>query len=190
MWDLDFEVTSPDQPNQKRLFQRHCNVLLNAGGLLNNWKWPTIPGLASFKGHLCHSALWNDNFDWKGKTVAVIGSGSSAIQIVPELQPCKLFIQLVYDLTPSVVAKLKSFIRSPTWIAPSQGFVDPKTAGPKNFFYTQEEKDAFRNDPDMFLKYRKQIESDMNRTFDTFLKDSPKQHEARKVCYSTHRRSD
>ncbi|KAL9108349.1 MAG: hypothetical protein Q9227_006809 [Pyrenula ochraceoflavens] len=74
---------------------------------------------------------------------------------------------------------MKSFIRSPTWIAPSQGFVDPKNEGPKNFEYTAEEKQKFREDPDMFLAYRKKIEADMNRTFDTFLKDSEKQQSAR-----------
>lgn len=87
LWDLEFEVSSPDNLEKKTLFQRKCNVLINACGLLNNWKWPKIPGLATYKGHLCHSAQWNPNFEWKGKTVAVIGSGSSAIQIVPELQP-------------------------------------------------------------------------------------------------------
>ena len=87
LWDLELEVSLPD--SQPSLFKRQCNVLLNAGGLLNNWKWPSIPGLNSYKGHLCHSAQWNSNFEWKDKIVAVIGSGSSAIQIVPELQPGK-----------------------------------------------------------------------------------------------------
>ncbi|KAL9618208.1 MAG: hypothetical protein Q9160_007042 [Pyrenula sp. 1 TL-2023] len=73
---------------------------------------------------------------------------------------------------------MKAFIRSPLWIAPSQGFVDPKNEGPTNFYYTQEEKERFRKDPDMFLEYRKRIESDMNRTFDTFLKDGSKQQSA------------
>ena len=87
---------------------------------------------------------------------------------------------------------MKAFIRNPTWIAPSQGFVDPKSEGPKNFFYTAEEKEAFRNDPEMFLAYRKRIEGDMNRTFDTFFKDSEKQQVARVVrptSPSTHYRS-
>lgn len=37
-----------------------------------------------------HSAHWDDSYDFNGKAVAVIGSGSSAIQIVPQLQPSKL----------------------------------------------------------------------------------------------------
>jgi cation diffusion facilitator CzcD-associated flavoprotein CzcO len=163
LWELDIEISKPGS-EEKTLFQRTCNILINASGLLNNWKWPVIPGLNTFKGHLCHSAQWKD-YDYQGKTVAIIGSGSSAIQIVPELQP--------------IVGQMKSFIRSPTWIAPSQGFVDPKNEGPKNFYYSAEEKRRFRENPDEFLAYRKKIESDMNRTFDTFLKDSPKQKAAK-----------
>jgi cation diffusion facilitator CzcD-associated flavoprotein CzcO len=49
-----------------------------------------IPGLGDFKGHLAHSARWDDTYDFAGKTVAVIGSGSSAIQMVPELQAGKV----------------------------------------------------------------------------------------------------
>lgn len=53
----------------------------------SNWKWPQIPGIHDFKGKLLHSASWDDSYDFKDKTVVVIGSGSSAIQIVPQLQP-------------------------------------------------------------------------------------------------------
>jgi cation diffusion facilitator CzcD-associated flavoprotein CzcO len=167
LWDLEFEVLDPEHSLAPlRTFRRTANVVLNASGLLNNWKWPVIPGLDSFKGHLTHSARFDEGYDYTGKKIAVIGSGSSAIQIVPTLQP--------------EVAHMKSFIRSPTWIAPSQGFVDPMNGeGPKNFFYTDAEKKAFRDNPEHFLAYRKKIESDMNRTFDTFLKDSPKQQAAK-----------
>jgi cation diffusion facilitator CzcD-associated flavoprotein CzcO len=69
------------------MFRRECNVLINACGVLNNWKWPSIPGLHDFKGHLTHSAQWDWNYDFKDKKIAVIGAGSSAIQIIPELRP-------------------------------------------------------------------------------------------------------
>ncbi|KAL9073419.1 MAG: hypothetical protein Q9157_004753 [Trypethelium eluteriae] len=161
VWELEFEVSTPENPQHTTIFKRDCAVLINACGLLNNWKWPIIPGLNDFKGHLCHSARWDRDYDFYGKKVAIIGSGSSAIQIVPELQ--------------RIAQHLSAFIRSPTWIAPSQGFVDPKTEGPLNFFYTDEDKKKFREDPDYFLAYRKSIESDMNRTFGTFMKGSEKQ---------------
>ena len=40
-----------------------------------------------FRGKLIHSARWDDEYDFQGKVIGVIGSGSSAIQIVPQLQP-------------------------------------------------------------------------------------------------------
>ena len=82
---------------------------------------------------------------------------------------------------------MKACIRSPTWIAPSQGFVDPENAqGPKNFYYTDKEKKQFRANPDEFLQYRKKIEADMNKTFETMLMESPKQKGARKVFAENH----
>lgn len=56
---------------------------------ISNWKWPDIPGLHSFKGELVHSAAWPDNADFHGKKVAVLGCGSSGVQIVPNIQPGK-----------------------------------------------------------------------------------------------------
>lgn len=53
----------------------------------SNWKWPSIPGLQSFKGTLVHSANWPDGLDLNNKTVAVLGCGSSGVQIVPAIQP-------------------------------------------------------------------------------------------------------
>lgn len=95
--------------------------------------------------------------------MAVIGAGSSGIQIVTALRP--------------KVAKLYVFIRSPIWIPPSQGFIDPINSvhGPTNLTYTEEDKKKFREDPKHFLEYRKAIESNLNRIIDIFLKDSPKQ---------------
>lgn len=57
----------------------------------SNWKWPNIPGLESFSGTLMHSAAWKDGFDVKGRTVAVLGCGSSGVQIVPSIQPGRSF---------------------------------------------------------------------------------------------------
>jgi cation diffusion facilitator CzcD-associated flavoprotein CzcO len=56
---------------------------------LSNWKWPKLEGLTDFKGQLLHSARWDSSYDFKGKKVAVIGNGSSGIQIVPKLGPGK-----------------------------------------------------------------------------------------------------
>ena len=62
-----------------------CDVLVSAVGFLSNWRWPSIPGLHDFKGSLMHSAVWDKDFDWTGQRVAVIGNGSSGIQILPKI---------------------------------------------------------------------------------------------------------
>lgn len=64
-----------------------CHMLVNGSGVLNHWRWPDISGLKSFEGSLLHSAQWDTNADWKDKRVAVIGNGSSGIQLVTALQP-------------------------------------------------------------------------------------------------------
>jgi cation diffusion facilitator CzcD-associated flavoprotein CzcO len=64
-----------------------CHFLVNGGGVLNNWRWPEIPGLKSFEGALLHSAQWDSKVSWADKRVAVIGNGSSGIQILTALQP-------------------------------------------------------------------------------------------------------
>lgn len=56
----------------------------------SKWKWPAIKGLESFQGPRLHSANWDDSVELQGKRVAVIGSGSSAVQIVPSIQPSEL----------------------------------------------------------------------------------------------------
>jgi cation diffusion facilitator CzcD-associated flavoprotein CzcO len=53
----------------------------------SEWKWPKIEGLDMFKGKKMHSAKWDKDYDLKGKRVAVIGGGSSAVQIIPSIQP-------------------------------------------------------------------------------------------------------
>ena len=84
-----------------------CNVLVNGSGILNNWKWPDIEGIHDFKGSLLHSANWDHSVDFKDKACGVIGTGSSSVQIVPQLQ--------------KVVKSLECFMRSSTWISPPFG---------------------------------------------------------------------
>jgi cation diffusion facilitator CzcD-associated flavoprotein CzcO len=71
-----------------------AEFLINGTGILNSWKWPDIPGRDEFKGDMVHSARWDKNVDLKGKRIAVIGIGSSAIQVVPSVleQAEKLYV--------------------------------------------------------------------------------------------------
>jgi cation diffusion facilitator CzcD-associated flavoprotein CzcO len=77
LWNLEIET---DEGN---IIKDDCNILLNATGILNAWKWPNIPGLHDFKGKLLHTAKYDRSWDLKGKNVALLGNGSSAIQVVP-----------------------------------------------------------------------------------------------------------
>lgn len=77
-----------------------------------------------------HSSAWKDDYDLKGKKVAVLGCGSSGVQIVPAIQPGTLFAILrflITDIMSSDVEELVTFIRTPTWI--TAGFGQSK-AGP------------------------------------------------------------
>src|SRR5213592_793900 len=62
-------------------------VLVSAVGGLSEPLIPSIPGLESFRGKTFHSATWDHDYDLKGKRVAVVGTGASAIQFVPQIQP-------------------------------------------------------------------------------------------------------
>jgi cation diffusion facilitator CzcD-associated flavoprotein CzcO len=81
-----------------------ARVVVSATGGLSRPAMPDIEGLDGYRGALFHSARWNHGFDPIDKTVAVIGTGASAIQIVPEIAP--------------KVARLLVFQRTPAWIIP------------------------------------------------------------------------
>ncbi|RFU28612.1 hypothetical protein B7463_g7716, partial [Scytalidium lignicola] len=144
------------------VFEDRCNVLLSATGFLNNWKWPDIPGLNKFKGKLLHSASWDQEYDFADKAIAVIGAGSSAIQIVPSLQP--------------LVKKMFNFIRSPTWITPEFG-QSLATHG-RDTKFTAEEIERFNTDKNYFLEYRKKLQNDNSSIFTMHFKGSKLQRGA------------
>lgn len=52
-----------------------AHILVNAGGILNAWRYPPIPGIKDFKGDLVHSAAWPEHLDLNGKVVGLIGNG-------------------------------------------------------------------------------------------------------------------
>ncbi|GAP34092.1 NAD(P)/FAD-dependent oxidoreductase [Piscinibacter sakaiensis] len=63
----------------------HCDVLIPAVGIFNTPMVPDFPHADSFTGAAFHSAQWRDDVELRGRRIAVIGSGASAVQIVPEL---------------------------------------------------------------------------------------------------------
>jgi cation diffusion facilitator CzcD-associated flavoprotein CzcO len=81
-----------------------ARVVVSGTGPLSRPQLPDIPGLSSFEGKTFHSARWDDAFPLAGKSVAVIGTGASAIQIVPAIAP--------------EVGKLFVYQRTPPWVMP------------------------------------------------------------------------
>lgn len=80
--------------------------------------------------------------DWSNQRVAIIGNGSSAVQIAPHIQ--------------RTASKMVNFIRSPTWI--SANYLTDRTKDGGNFKYTEEEKRNFRENPEVLFALRKELE--------------------------------
>ncbi|GAC1537975.1 MAG: NAD(P)/FAD-dependent oxidoreductase [Acidimicrobiales bacterium] len=91
-----------------------ASIVITAVGLLSRPKVPQLPGMESFEGPLFHSACWPEDLDLRDKRVAVVGTGASAMQIVPA----------VVD----EVAQLTIFQRSPQWAAPADNYFRPVSA--------------------------------------------------------------
>lgn len=81
-----------------------ADFLVAANGALSEPSIPEVPGLASFQGEAFHSANWRHDVELRGKRVAVIGTGASAIQFVPAIQP--------------KVERLHLFQRTAAWVLP------------------------------------------------------------------------
>jgi cyclohexanone monooxygenase len=80
-------------------------TLVTAAGALSEPRLPDIDGIADFQGRLFHSARWDHDVDLTGLRVAVIGTGASAIQIVPELQQVAARVDLYQRTAPYVIPR-------------------------------------------------------------------------------------
>ncbi len=99
-WEEDqqrWQVTTPDRTYYAR-------TVVACTGYLHEPILPDIPGLAEFPGPVFHSSRWAHDHDLRGESVAVIGTGASAIQFVPKIQPA--------------VGSLYVYQRTPQWILP------------------------------------------------------------------------
>jgi cation diffusion facilitator CzcD-associated flavoprotein CzcO len=106
-----------------------ADILISGSGGLSEPKLPDIEGIETFSGEMFHSARWDHDVDLTGKRVAVIGTGASAIQIVPELA--------------GKVAHLDVYQRTAPWVIPRQDRA-----------YTGIERFAFRHLPFFQRMYR------------------------------------
>ena len=62
-----------------------CHFLITATGFLSQPRTPEIPGIASFEGKVVHTTAWDHSYSYKDRRIAVIGTGASAVQVIPEL---------------------------------------------------------------------------------------------------------
>ena len=108
----------------------HARVLVSGMGALHVPHYPEIPGIERFSGPSFHSATWKPEVDLSCKTVAVVGTGASAIQFVPQITPR--------------VGKLYLFQRTPAWIVPRL-----------DFGISEKWRQRFRNVPGLAWAFRK-----------------------------------
>lgn len=165
-WHVKLEIVGTGE-----IVEDTGDVFMVGTGALNDWKWPDIKGLHDFKGEILHSADWDPSYDATGKKIAVIGAGSSGIQIVPTLQP--------------KVKAMDHYVRGRTWIASTFGYdlVRERNNGKDgNFEYTQEEIDTWKNDPEEYIKYRKALEVGMQGGFAVTHRGT-KEHEGAWVAF-------
>ncbi|KAM0521289.1 hypothetical protein ACHAPE_002767 [Trichoderma viride] len=139
--------------HQGETINDECDVLINATGFLHKWSWPNIEGLHNFKGKLAHTAAC-------GKRIALIGNGSSAIQVLPQVQ--------------KTAKKVITYVRSPTWIAAN--FLNQFSEDGGKVF-TEEQRKEFRENPERLYQLRKKLEHGFNELFKAMVVGRPEQKE-------------
>jgi cation diffusion facilitator CzcD-associated flavoprotein CzcO len=108
---FDCEITAAEWDEQRRMWRLQTSqgpmtaaLLIGAPGPLSEPSIPDLPGIERFQGTTFHTARWNHDHELAGRRVAVIGTGASAIQVVPQVQP--------------IVGHLDVFQRTPPWVVP------------------------------------------------------------------------
>src|SRR5258706_844900 len=136
-----------------------ADVVIAATGVLHHPASPNIEGVGSFAGPSFHSARWDHAVSLVGRRVGVIGTGSSAIQIVTEL---------VYR-----VGALPLFQRTPKWVTPTAN-------GP----FREEERAVFRKDPEAMRQIRREVSDMYAAGFSNHLSDmdSPQLRMIHELC--------
>ena len=148
-WQLDVSDGSRDV----------ADVVIAATGVLHHPAQPNIDGLDAFAGTTFHSARWNHDVPLAGKRIGVVGTGSSAIQIVTELV--------------DRVGTLTLFQRTPQWITPAA-----------NAPFSEEEKAIFRTNPEAMHQIRREVSDMYTAGFSNHLSDmdSPQLRMIHELC--------
>ena len=100
-WDEDTNIWKVVTENGEIM---EANILVSGCGILRKPLIPDFKGLNTFKGKVFHTSQWDQSYDYKGKNVALIGSGATAVQIAPAI---------IND-----VKNLHVFQRTPNWYFP------------------------------------------------------------------------
>jgi cation diffusion facilitator CzcD-associated flavoprotein CzcO len=142
------------------------DVVIAATGVLHHPAYPDIEGLDTFAGPAFHSARWNHEVPIRGRRVGVVGTGSSAIQIVGAVT--------------AEVAELTLFQRTPQWIMPIE-----------NPPYDEEEKAQFRARPEAIAELRENVARMITDSFSNHLADvtSPQLQAIHDMCVANLERS-
>jgi cation diffusion facilitator CzcD-associated flavoprotein CzcO len=117
-----------------------ADIVLMATGVLHHPSYPDIDGIDDFGGEIFHSARWNHDFDWRGKRIGIVGTGSTAVQIV--------------DATVDEVDHLCLFQRTAQWVMPQE-----------NPEFSEEQKKGFRGNPELMRTLSANLSELFGRTF-------------------------
>lgn len=153
-WLEDQSQWKVTREHQNSRQEEMADIVISAQGFLNSWSWPNIPGLGDFEGHKTHSAFWDHSYEYTGKRIAVIGNGSSGIQILPQISKLP-------------GTRVTSFQRGPTWVVSRMdpGRLLGKADAGNNPEYSTEEKRRFRLDAKYHNAYRRQLIHRTNQAF-------------------------
>lgn len=101
-WELELQG-----PDGKRESVR-SDVVISCSGLFSTPRLPAIPGIESFQGRMFHTTAWDHDYDYSGKRIVMIGTGSTGCQLMPRLA--------------QTAAKVTVIQRTANWIMPVQGY--------------------------------------------------------------------
>lgn len=161
-WTVELEDIKTGQK-----FTDTAPVVINGSGVLSKPKWPKLPGMDTFKGRQLHSAQWNKTplSELKDLRVALVGAGSTSLQILPEIQKVAKHVDQYIRSETWVVTPFGADVRAAFWqLDPVKAFTldDEEFSNPH---YSDEHKAAFEKDPELLHKHRKDILYSTNKMF-------------------------
>lgn len=151
-WDADLEVWRLETSGGPVI----ADALVLACGRLTEPAIPDIPGLETFPGPIFHSSRWDHSAELAGARVAVVGTGASAVQLVPEL---------------ARTAQVTLFQRTPAWIVPRGGSA-----------YSPADRLRFATRPDELARLRADLYAEGEARFASRSGDAAASREARAVA--------